>query len=141
MASGFVEATIHAILDNLLGVGNDGTWPATVYVALSTADPGVTGSGFTEPSPPNGYARIAVTNDGAGWAAAAGGEKANAALIQFLAASGGNWGTVGHFGIYDVLSGGALLHWGPLDSPVPVNDGDDVRFLAGALKVKLENVA
>ncbi len=140
MASGFVVATANAILDNLLGVSNDGTWPDPVYIALSTADPGSTGSGFTEPVG-NGYVRIGVTNDGAGWSAASVAEKANAALIQFAAASGGDWGTVTHFGIYDVVSGGALLHWGPLDASVPVNDGDDVRFLAGALKVELENVA
>lgn len=140
MASGFVIATANAILDNLLGASNDGTWPATVYIALSTADPGSTGSGFTAPSG-NGYVRVAVTNDGAGWSAAAAAEKVNAALIQFAAASGGNWGTVTHSGIYDVVSGGALLHWSPLDAAVPVNDGDDVRFPASTLKVKLENVA
>lgn len=140
MASGFVQATIHAILDNLLGVGNDGTWPDPVYIALSTADPGPTGSGFTEPVG-NGYVRIGVANDAVGWDAAASDEKANAALVQFAAASGGNWGTVTHFGVKDVASGGALLHWGPLDVGVAVNNGSDVRFPAGTLKVALENVA
>lgn len=140
MASGFVTATANTVLDNLLGASNDGTWPATVYIGLSTADPGPTGSGFTEPVG-NGYVRVGVTNDGAGWSAAASAEKLNAALIQFAAASGGNWGIVTHSGIFDVVSGGALLHWAPLDTDVPVNDGDDVRFPASTLKVKLENVA
>lgn len=140
MAKGFVLATINAILDNLLGASNDATWPATVYISLSIADPGATGAGFTEPSG-NGYARIGVTNDGAGWAVAAGGEKANAALIQFAAASGGAWGTITHHGIHDALTAGNLLHWAELDAPVTVNNGDDVRYLAGQFKVKLDNVA
>jgi hypothetical protein len=140
MASGFIVATANALLDKLLGASNDGTWPATVYIGLSTADPGADGSGFTEPVG-NGYARIAVTNDGAGWSVAAAAEKPNAALIEFAAASGGAWGTLNHFGIFDALGGGNLRHWGPLDTPTLVDDGEDVDFPAGSLKVKFQNVA
>lgn len=140
MGTGFVEATRNIILNNLLGVSNDGTWPATVYVGLSTADPGIDGSGFSEP-PGFAYARVAVTNDGAGWDAAAAAEKVNAALITFVAASGGAWGTIVAAGLFDAITAGNLLHWDDTDAAIPVNNGDDVRFQAGEFKIALDNLA
>lgn len=144
MSSGFLNTTAKALLDSLLGSGSGATWPATVYLGLSIVDPGVDGSGVSEPVG-NGYARVA-SGRVADWSAAADGasgqvDKTHTTTISFPQATGGGWGTVGHYLIWDALTGGNLLHWGPLDNPVTININDDQRFNPGTLKVRQSNVA
>ena len=144
MASGFLNTTAKALLDELLGSGSGATWPATAHISLSIADPGIDGAGFSEPVG-NGYARVASdrVND---WSAATDGasgqvDKTHTTTIGFPQAAGGAWGTASHFGIHDASGAGNLLHWGPLDNPVQINNGDDQRFTPGSLKVRQSNVA
>lgn len=144
MASGLLNTTAKALLNSLLGAGAGSTWPATVHIGLSIADPGVDGAGFAEPVG-NGYARVS-SNKTADWSAATDGgsgqvEKTHTTSILFPQASGGNWGTASHLGVFDAAGAGNLLHWAPLDNPVPINNGDDQRFNPGGLKVRLSNVA
>lgn len=146
MASGLLNTTSKALLDSLLGSGAGSTWPSTVWIGLSIADPGVDGSGAAEPVG-NGYARTssAKLSD---WSAATDGasgkvEKTHTTSITFPQAVGGDWGTASHFLIWDSGpgAGGNLLCWAPLDTPVPINNGDDQRFNPGGLKIRLSNVA
>lgn len=144
MASGFLNTTAKALLNELLGSGSGATWPATVYIGLSLTDPGITGSGESEPVG-NGYARVASARV-ADWSAATDGasgqvDKTHTTTHAFPQASGGAWGNAGHFLVWDALTAGNLLHWGPLDNPVQINNGDDQRFTPGSLKVRLSNVA
>lgn len=141
MSKGFEASVTENMLDAALG--NETTTPlavATVHIALSTADPGPAGAGFAEPSPPNGYARVAVSNTPTEWPAATSGIKLNGVDIDFPAATAGGWGTVTHFGIFVVTTGGVVSMWGELDTPLLVNDGDQLQFNTGALKAKLTNV-
>ena len=144
MSSGFINTTAKALLDELIGGGAGSTWPVTIFIALSTADPTADGSGAIEPIG-NGYARVssAVFGD---WSAATDGatgeaDKTHTTTIAFPQASGGSWGTVAHYLIYDALTVGNLLHWGQLDNPVTINNGDDQRFEPGALVIRLKNIA
>jgi hypothetical protein len=107
----------------------------TIYVALSTADPTDDGSGMAEPSG-NGYARVQTA--AADWDAASGGALDNANAIEFPQASGGSWGTITHFALFDASSGGNMLAHAALSAPKTIGDGDTARFSAGALDVTLD---
>ena len=120
------------VVDLILG-GNAFVSPATIYVALYTAAPNDAGGG-TEVSG-YGYARKDVANNSTNWPNAVNGMKANGAIIEFAAASGGNWGTVTHFALFDAASAGNMLYYGALTSSKTINDGDQARFAVGTLTV------
>jgi hypothetical protein len=124
------------ILDHVLG-GGDYSRPATVYVALFTADPGDAGGG-TEVSTGDwsDYARAAVTNNATNFPAASGGSKSNGTAISFGSATIVSAPTITAFGIFDASSGGNLLYWGELDADKAVTDGDEVEFAIGALTIR-----
>ena len=101
-ASNYLE---NRILDHTLGTTSY-TMPTTIYLALFTSNPGETGSG-TEVSG-SGYARQAVT-----FGAASGGSALNNSTETFTA-SGGNFGTVSYFALFDALTSGNMLYYGPI---------------------------
>lgn len=105
------------------------TSPTTVYVGLHTADP--TEAGNVGEVSGNGYARQATAFD-----APSDGVTQNTAVETFTA-SGGNWGTVTHFTIWDAVTAGNPLFYSPLDTSRVINDGDSAEFAAGALTVTL----
>jgi hypothetical protein len=108
------------------------TRPTAWYVGLFTAAPSDTGGG-TEVSG-SGYARVVTgTISGSGTATTF----TNAAAIEFAAASGGNWGTIGWAGIFTASTGGTLLAWAPLTTSKAINDGDIFRIPASSLSITL----
>lgn len=109
--------------------------PATLYLALSTADPGEDGTGLAEPAG-NGYARRSCT--AADMAAAAAGAKSNGVELAFAQASGGTWGTITHIALMDAITAGNVLWSGALAAPRTVNDGDTFRFAIGNLTFTLD---
>lgn len=104
------------------------TPPAAVYLALYTAAPSDAGGG-TQVSG-GGYARQAIT-----FGAAASGAIANTSAVSFTA-SGANFGTITHVGIFDASSAGNLLAWKAITSVV-VNDGGTLTFPIGDIDVTL----
>ena len=114
------------LLDHLLGT-TAYTMPTTVYMALYTAAPSDAGGG-TEISG-NNYARQALS-----FGAAASGSAANDAAITFTC-TGGDWGTVTHFGIFDAASAGNLLVHGVLTASREILDGDEQVFAIGDVTV------
>ena len=132
--SDYLEA---AILNSVFRATAFPAEPTNVYIALFTAAPSDSGGG-TEVSG-NAYARKTISTAGgtAFSAPGVGGETHNVAEQAFAAASGGNWGTVTHFGIFDAVSGGNLLFHGALTASKVVNDGDVFRFVASALSITL----
>jgi hypothetical protein len=76
------------------------------------------------------YAREPLT--GTDWAAAADGMIETDNAVTFPPA-GASWGTVTHVGIYDALTSGNLLWWGPLATPRAVSSGDTISFPVGNL--------
>jgi hypothetical protein len=120
------------ILDHVFGKGS--YTPPTIYVGLSTADPGDSGAGLSEPSG-NGYARAQTT--ASDWNVAADGHVDNANPILFATATG-DWGTLTHFALFDAASGGHLLAYGTLSEPKAFGSNDTARFAAGELDVTLD---
>lgn len=106
---------------------------ATLYVALSTADPTDDGSGLAEPSG-NGYARASTTSSD--WAASSGGTKATDTAISFSAATG-NWGTITHFALMDALTGGNMIASGALGTSESISTDQVARFASGDLSISL----
>lgn len=127
-ASDYVE---NQILNCYLNQTNI-TAPTNIYVGLHTADPTDAGSGAEVSG--NGYARVEIT-DKFDTASGTGGSVSSNANITGFTASGGNWGTVSHIGIYDASTSGNLLFHTALDSSATVNDGDSFQISAGNLTV------
>jgi hypothetical protein len=129
--SSFTDYTENLALTYLFTTGS-ATRPTAWYVGLFTAAPSDTGGG-TEVSG-NGYARVVTgTISGSGTATTF----TNAAAIEFAAASGGNWGTIGWAGIFTASTGGTLLAWAPLTTAKAINDGDIFRIPASSLSITL----
>lgn len=106
------------------------TPPATVYVALFTADPGE-GNTFTNevPNTPNTYARQSVTFN-----APSGGATANAGDVVFADMPAV---TVTHVALVDTVTHatGNILYKGALTASKVVNAGDTFKIVAGDLAV------
>jgi len=129
--SSFTDYTENLALTYLFTTGA-ATRPTAWYVGLFTAAPSDAGGG-TEVSG-NGYARkVTGTISGSGTATTF----TNAAAIEFAAASGGNWGTIGWAAIFDASTSGNMLAWAPLTTAKAINDGDIFRIPASSLSITL----
>lgn len=107
--------------------------PSTLYISLHTTATTDAGGG-TEVSG-NGYSRASVTVGDSNWDATSGtdGKTANTNTITFPAPSGGNWGTITHFAVWDASTSGNMLLHGALQASKTINDGDPApKFNAGA---------
>ena len=118
------------LLDWAMTTGS-ATRPTAWYVALYTAAPSDSGGG-TEVST-GGYARQSVTF---GAATSPGGTTSNTGAVSFTA-SGANYGTVTHIGIFDALTTGNLLWHGSMTASKTVNDGDTLEFSIGNIDLTL----
>jgi len=125
--SGFGDYWEDAILNHIFGKA--GYAPGTIYVALSTAEPGDDGSGLNEPVG-GGYARVATSaND---WNGASGGQISNVNDITFPQATS-SWGTISYVALFDASEGGHLLAYGAVTVPKAIESGDTVRFAGGSV--------
>lgn len=118
------------LLDFLMTTGT-ATRPTAWYVALFTAAPNDAGGG-TEVSA-GGYTRKTVAFSAA---ASPGGTTSNSGEVSFTA-SGGDFGTVTHMGIFDASSSGNLLWHGALTASKTVADGDTLTFAAGNIDLTM----
>ena len=130
------------VLDHLFRDGEASYTPGAQYVSLHTGAPGEANDGANEvsTSPDYAYARVQI-NNGSGtnkWAAAAAGAISTDTDVQFVPASGGNWGTVTYIGIYDAATAGNLIAWGQLGTAKTITDGDTFVISAGNLTVTLD---
>lgn len=124
------------------------TAPATVYVALFTANPSDTGGG-TEVSG-GSYARVSVSSSLANWAGTqsagsttastgTGGTTSNNGAITFAAPTA-NWGTITGMGVFDASTSGNLLFYSALTTNKTVNNGDAApSFAAATLTFQIDN--
>ena len=51
-----------------------------------------------------------------------------------------DWGTITHYVVYDALTGGNLLFYGPLSKKRAIEANTIITFRAGELDITLENV-
>ena len=124
------------LVDHILGTA-EYTFPATVYVALFTANPTIAGAQTSEVAEA-AYARQAVDFD-----ASVAGASDNTAQITFpQAGTGEDWGTISHFGIMDALTAGNMLGFGeftkaPADPHMHITAGMQYVIPAGALDMSI----
>lgn len=133
----FSDTLENEVLDHVFGVGAY-TAPTTVWIGLSTADPGDTGATNAEPVG-NNYSRVGLDNSGTSWTTAAAGVTYNGVAITFPEASG-SWGTITHVAIWThVTSDGAavLFATGALGTSKAVGAGDTPRFQINSLNLTL----
>ena len=116
------------LLDWMMTSGS-ATRPTAWYLALFTAAPSDSGGG-TEVST-GGYTRQTIA-----FSAASGGATSNSADVSFTA-SGANYGTVTHVGIFDASSAGNLLWHGAMTASKTVEDGDTITFASGNVDLTL----
>lgn len=120
-----------ALLLDWLMTNGTATRPTAWYVGLFTAAPSDSGGG-TEVST-GGYSRQSVTFDAA---SSPGGTTSNSGAVSFTA-SGADYGTVTHIGIFDASTSGNLLWHGALTASKTVADGDTLEFSAGNIDLTL----
>lgn len=108
------------ILSLLCGKADRLTSVSSIYVGLSTSAPLADGTNVTEPVG-NGYARVLLGDASQvltqKMGTVANGHVENDEIIYFPEATG-SWGTITHFCIFDSASGGNLLAFGALNSPI-----------------------
>ena len=127
--SDFLE---NELLDHIFnGAGAAYTPPTTVYLGLSTADPGDDGSGLAEPSG-NGYARKAIAFD-----AAASRLINQTSQVTFDQATG-SWGTITHWAAFDALTSGNMLAHGSLSTQKEVVNGNTPSVAAGEADISFK---
>lgn len=139
MAGSFTNYLELKLLDHLFG-STAYSVPTSLWLGLSTADPGEDGSGVAEPSG-NAYARVEIENDTDAWEAAALdeglGTKENKVDFTFAKATGA-WGTITHFFLADQASGGNILASGSLTVAQEVITDNILKFPAGDLVITLD---
>lgn len=118
------------------------TMPTTTYAGLFIVSPTQAGNDGTEvASTDAGYARISMSSK---WGAAANGTIANNTSLVWTAT--GYWGTttgavsaspITTIGIFDALTGGNLLWFGPLSATVSMSNGDSFTIPSGNLNITL----
>lgn len=135
----FTNTGSTAILNGLIGKSSNGPL-SSCYLALSSTTPNQDGSNFTEPSSTAGYARavVGLSNQSATqvMSAPTNGTTQNKEIIFFPEASS-SWGTLTHFGLYSAASGGNLILYGALSSPITVAANYVPLFRAGNFSLTL----
>lgn len=118
------------ILDHVFG-GAAYTAPATLYLALHTANPDEDGSGAEVSTSGTAYARqtVAFTTSG--------NTTSNTSAVEFPTATA-NFGTVTHVGVWDASTAGNLLAYAALTSSKTIETGDVFRVPAGDLDISLD---
>jgi len=107
------------------------TAPSAIYVGLFTNEPAEDGTG-TEVSG-NGYARQVIVFNAASSGQATGPATGGGA-VEFTA-TGGVWGTITHFALFDAETSGNMLYKGELTVPKVIADGDSVRFAENSITI------
>lgn len=119
----------NALLNHIL-LGTSYVPPTSIYVALYTSDPTDADIG-TEVSG-NGYARQIVT-----FTQPLNGQATNAEDIVFPVAEL-DWGIITHIGLRDAATGGNLLFYSPLPTPVEIRSGDQLVIRANDLRISFD---
>jgi len=122
-------------MNNVFGINNNPAIPTTYYLGLSSTLPTIGGTNVTEPSTGAGYGRLSINN----LFASLNGLVTNVNVFNFSMSST-NWGVIPYYVIYDSVSGGHLLMFGNLSSPINVQSLVVVNIQPGELDIQLSSV-
>ena len=127
------------LLKGMTGKTSNGLLP-NCYIALSTTEPSADGTNFTEPSSVNGYARAIIGLNGQAATQVMGnpvnGSITNADIIFFPEATA-SWGTITHFGLFTAATGGTMMVYGALTTPITVGANYVPLFRVGNFTLTL----
>jgi len=125
--------TLEAYMLNALC--NDIPYSATaLWIGLWIGNPGETGSGGAEVSG-SGYVRVDAYGK---WGIPVLSTIVNDTVILFPEALN-NWGSVTHFSLHTLQSGGFMLAHGPLQgAPINITVGSIPRFAASSMAITLD---
>lgn len=118
-------------LIDLIWRGQAYAWPATLYAGLCTSAPSNAGGGIEVAT--GSYARASIASTMAAWSGTQGagttvassgtaGRISNNVSVTFPAPTA-SWGTVSHAILRDASTGGNLMFWGALTSPMTISSG------------------
>jgi hypothetical protein len=124
---------LNVVAGNVYGSGTLTPLPSKYYIGLSTTAPNINGTNVTEPSG-SGYTRMELTSLGA----PSSGVVTNTAAIDFPESTA-SWGTATHFVIYDALTNGNLLQYGPLSTPRSIEPATIMSIPANYLNLSMQN--
>jgi hypothetical protein len=108
----------------------------TLYVGLSSGNPGDTGSGEHEPVG-NGYARVAVINTKANWSTSTTGVLVNISTVTFPISTA-PWGYINYVTLRDAPTNGNLLAYGSGSNPQNIYTGNMPIFPSGSIVLTLD---
>lgn len=120
------------IMDNLFQTPSASSLPTQYWIGLSTTEPTVSGTNFSEPASGTGYARKQIS----GLAASTGGVVTNGTILSF-AESTASQGTITHYGLFDASTDGHLIMYGQLEKSRIVEEETTLSLKAGALTLSL----
>lgn len=115
--------------------------PARVFLALHTADPGVTGGSEMTAAKWPSYARLDAAQGaavGTGFAAAATKKTKNAKQLLFPTMDGAASVTITHWSLWDALTGGNCLWTGTLTYQKTLNPTDEVVVHPNELQLEID---
>lgn len=110
--------------------------PETYYLGLSTTEPSVDGTGVTEPSSANNYAREPIPGFKM---SGIDGYVENTASFTTNEATNDGWGYVPYFCIFDAATGGNLLAFGEYDNPKTIEAEAMGTVGTGSLRLSILN--
>lgn len=139
----FTHYAANKIINDLIGkskITNGISSSGASYIGLSTTEPNKDGTNFTEPSGGN-YKRVLIGMTGASvtqlMSSAVDSESKNPEEIHFNEVLE-PWGTLTHFGIFDAATGGNLLLYNPLVTPMTPSVNSIPMIRANDLKITLD---
>jgi hypothetical protein len=139
MAASWSDSLENSILNYVFGA-TAYTNPATLYVGLSTANPGDDFAGLAEPVIGTGaYARVAIDNNKTTWHVSTAGTLHNEIAITFPTATL-SWGVITYYHIADraLLANSVYLCYCQLTNSKTVDPGDTCSFAIGDLVISLD---
>lgn len=129
----FSDAVEASVLNHIYG-STTYTKPAGKFVALFSGAPSDAGGGTEVTTTSSAYARQVIAFTISGTAPC---QAANSAQVDFPAATSA-WGTITHFAIFDSVTAGIMLNWGPLTTSKTISIGDIMRIPASGIVITLD---
>ena len=127
---------MNQIMGNVFHTKENPAIPTAYYLGLSSTAPTINGDGVKEPSVNGtGYSRVKLSN----LSAPNSGAIVNSGAINF-AESITDWGVMTHYVVYDAMSDGNLLFYGPLSLSRSVEPNTSIVIKSGELYIQLSNI-
>lgn len=137
----FSDYTIQQILNYLFRTSSSLVQPTTLYAGLFAGSLTQAGTGGTEVAVGTypEYERAVVNCNTTVWTAptAASPSISNATSFVFPKATTGGWGTIDSIGFYSAPTGGNLIAFTDLDSPVTISLNDQKEFATGSITISI----